>query len=105
MSTTIAECRGLVGVKAEPGRGFRVGVQGVVGRTSICSKEYWLFLGEFCSCGLAGRLCARRSVRGPLEQFAAVQARKRAVLLVSKIANFSDFVFGPRGVRRRGQEG
>jgi hypothetical protein len=45
-------------------------------------------------------LCAPRSVQGFLEQFAAMQAYKQASLLVSKIAVFSDFVFGPQGVRQ-----
>jgi hypothetical protein len=75
-------------------------VQRVVKRTSICKRENWLFVGKFCARRLAkgfpglGVLCAPRSVQGFLEQFAAMQAHKQASLFVSKIAVFSDFVFG-----------
>jgi vacuolar-type H+-ATPase subunit I/STV1 len=72
------------GVVAMVWGGLRMGVRGVVRSISIC---IWPFVSMV---GVTG------SIRGFLEQFAAVQARIRASLLVSRMAFFSDLVFGPR---------
>ena len=90
----IEEKRGPAGVVATMQRGLRMGVRRVVGRVSICKEVF---------CSLAAVFVVSGSGRGFLEQFAAEQARIRASLLVSRIAFFSELVFGPRGVGRRGQ--
>jgi hypothetical protein len=85
-------------------------VQEVVKQASIYRREYWLFTGRICIYrlywGFLGLfLEACRSVRGFLEQFAAVQACRQASLLVSRIAVFSALVFRPWRVGQNRQVG